>query len=373
MASSTDGSSNSSMETAHSSLSHEDELVTGPSYPQKEVDLSSLISDIQGRADDLVPLADLKKSVRKWVRLAKGHIFASKVPYVSGPAFCTRARRPDIADPSTVPPSSPVPKTRSRVKPFSERKLLKGKMVFPSTTDSCLTTLWSKIKAQGWTSLFTDENAVVAKPEVIDFFKHFSISRGCITSRVGSILVVFNAHTLASKLGIANKGFATCQKNKWQDLPPSLIPLDIVRKFSRDPSGTSVSKFFKNSMFDYHRYFFAFVIKNLIPRQERRDVVFYLDLTLMEFLDQEMPINFPELIIAYLTKVVTNVQQNHALPYGSHPEDRKGRSADGAGTSQSLEVGEVENFHLENASLRLEIEQLKAQLVKNEETTCYTS
>ncbi|MCD7461206.1 hypothetical protein HAX54_045529 [Datura stramonium] len=154
-------------------------------------------------------------------------------------------------------------------------------------------------------------------------------------------------------------------------------------------------------MSDYHQYLFAFVIKNLIPRQKLRDAASYLDLTLMEFLDREMPINFPELIIAYLTKVVIDVQQNHALPYdflltkvfgklgvrftsleyyslydaldsfetrGSHPIVHKGEFADGVGTSQSQEVGEVKKLHLENASLRLKIEKLKAQLVKNEET-----
>ncbi|MCD9638273.1 hypothetical protein HAX54_022144 [Datura stramonium] len=168
-------------------------------------------------------------------------------------------------------------------------------MVFPSTTYSCLTTLWSKIKAQGWTLLFTDENTVVAKFEVIDFFKHLSISRGCITSRVGSILFVFDAHTLASKLG--------------------------------DPSRTSVSKVFKKSIFDYRCYLFAFVIKNLIPHQERRDAASYLDLTVL------------------------------------------GESAYGAGTSQSQTDGEVDKLRLENVRFLLEIKQLKAHLVKNEETT----
>ncbi|MCD7467655.1 hypothetical protein HAX54_005205 [Datura stramonium] len=124
----------------------------------------------------------------------------------------------------------------------------------------------------------------------------------------------------------------------------------------------------------YHRYLFDFVIKNLILHQEQRDAASYLDLTLMELLDREMPIDFSKLIIAYLTKVVTNVQQNHALPYdflltkvfgklgvrftsleyssfydaldyfeirGSHPDGYTGESADGAGTSQSQEFGEL--------------------------------
>lgn len=50
--------------------------------------------------------------------------------------------------------------------------------------------------------------------------------------------------------------------------------------------------------------------------KKRRDAASYLDLTLMELLDREMPINFPGLIISYLTKVVMDVKQNHTLTYG---------------------------------------------------------
>ncbi|MCD7458791.1 hypothetical protein HAX54_039195, partial [Datura stramonium] len=100
-------------------------------------------------------------------------------------------------------------------------------MVFSSTTDSCFTTLWNKIKVQGWLSLFANENSVAAKPQVIEFFKHCVVSQVCITSKVGKVHVVFISQNLAYVLGIADKGFATCQKNKWPDLPPPLKPLDI--------------------------------------------------------------------------------------------------------------------------------------------------
>ncbi|MCD7459724.1 hypothetical protein HAX54_041748, partial [Datura stramonium] len=118
------GSSGSSMEIAHSFLSPEDESETGPISPHTEVDLPSLVADIQGMyisqdpvpsspspnrssrsptgsdpedvtpitgsmsefesADDLVPLVDLKTGARKRVCSAKGHTSASKVPCVSG-------------------------------------------------------------------------------------------------------------------------------------------------------------------------------------------------------------------------------------------------------------------------------------------------
>ncbi|MCD9644936.1 hypothetical protein HAX54_033470 [Datura stramonium] len=361
-------SSGSSMETAPTSLSPEEGSDGSPSHSSpKAIELSSLLTDIRihytAREPDSPTLPKTISSpadstslcpnigARKRSRRSTGvPTFGSNFPCVSG-ASSTRAGRSEAVGPSTVP-NSFVPKTRSQIKPFSARKLLKGKM-------------------------------------------------GCITRKVGQVLVVFNSQNLASMLGITDTGFAACQKNKWPDLPPPLKPLEIVQKFLDDPSRTSISKFFKRSMYLYHRYLFSFFIRNLIPRQERRDAASFLDLSLMELLDQELSINFLKLIVSYLTKVVTDVHQNHAMPYGflltkllgqlgvqftsvesyslydtldyfetrgSHTDEHKSIPTDGTRTSQSPEVGEVELLRLENARLRLEIEQLKAQLVKNEET-----
>ncbi|MCD7447529.1 hypothetical protein HAX54_031025 [Datura stramonium] len=88
-------------------------------------------------------------------------------------------------------------------------------------------------------------------------------------------------------------GFAICQKNKWPDLPLPLKPLDIVHKFYGNSSRTSESK------------------------------------------------------------VVTDVKQNHALPYGF---------------LLTKDVGEIEKLRLENDRMCMENEQLQAQLVKNGKT-----
>ncbi|MCD7467654.1 hypothetical protein HAX54_005204 [Datura stramonium] len=82
--------------------------------------------------DDLVPLASLKKGARKRLLRSTGFpVSGSKIPCVSGPVSHTRARQSNLEGISPNPQLSPVPRTRSRVKPFSERKLLKGKWCFP--------------------------------------------------------------------------------------------------------------------------------------------------------------------------------------------------------------------------------------------------
>lgn len=85
-------------------------------------------------------------------------------------------------------------------------------------------------------------------------------------------------------------------------------PLDILRKFSGNPSRTSISKVPKNLMSSYHKLLFVSVIKNLVTHQERRDTTSFFILTLMELLDREMKINLPGLMIAYLTKVDFDVK-----------------------------------------------------------------
>lgn len=210
---------------------------------------------------------------------------------------------------------------------------------------------------------------------------------------VGKVLVVFDSYKLGSLLGISCDGFLTCQKNRWSDLPRPLKPQDIVHKFSGNPSRSLDSKVFKKSMTSYHKFQFAFVIKNIVPCQECRDAASYLDFTLMELLDQEMSINILGIIISYLTKVANDVKQNHSLPYGllltkvfetlgvrftsleyysaydaldlyetrrSRQDTVVGGPGYVAGTTLSQGSRDMANLLLENDRLRLENEQLKA-------------
>ncbi|MCE3214646.1 hypothetical protein HAX54_052948, partial [Datura stramonium] len=107
-------------------------------------------------------------------------------------------------------------------------------------------------------------------------------------------------HKLGSLLGILCEGFSLCQKNQWPDFPVPLTPLDIVRKFSGNPSHTYISKVPKNILSPYHKLLFVFVMKNLVPGQECRNATVFLNLTLMELLDRGMKFNFPGVIFTKL-------------------------------------------------------------------------
>ena len=53
----------------------------------------------------------------------------------------------------------------------------------------------------------------------------------------------------------------------------------------------------------------------ILPRQKRRTISSFLDLTLMELLDYEIPINLSLLIIKHMQRVLVKDTNGHALSY----------------------------------------------------------
>ncbi|MCD7467999.1 hypothetical protein HAX54_005769 [Datura stramonium] len=239
-----------------------------------------------------------------------------------------------------------------------------------SSDDTCTTSSMDKI-TEGIVSL--------SEPNILDYkvtlstLKKGSHKRG-MKSKPSS--------TTTSKLPyVLGPVFRTRSHQKigggWPGLPIPLKPLDIVRKFSGNPSRTSDFKVPKYLMSTYHKLLFVFVMKNLVPYQQRRDAASFLDLTLMELLDREMKINLLGLMISYLTKVAFDVKQNHSLLYGfllTRVFDKMGihfgTSAPqfvGFGTDPSVASMDMAKVLLENECLQLENVALHNQMVKNEE------
>ncbi|MCD9643537.1 hypothetical protein HAX54_031113 [Datura stramonium] len=226
-------------------------------------------------------------------------------------------------------------------------------MVFPSSVVG-MNELWNKIDVQKWSGLFSNREAVCTKSEVIEFFKHFSSSRGCITSRVGSILVVFDSHYLGSLLGIPRARFASCRKNKWPDLT-HIMPMEIVHKFSSNPSRTSAAKVLKNVMSDYHKLLFSFVM------HVRKNHALPYDFLLTKVFSK-LGVKFTSL------EYLSNYDMLDHFETRESYQDvgvRGSSSNPNAATSQVL----LDNKCLteKKANMRLEIADLRAQLARNEE------
>ncbi|KAM3304224.1 hypothetical protein P3S67_015256 [Capsicum chacoense] len=71
----------------------------------------------------------------------------------------------------------------------------------------------------------------------------------------------------------------------------------------------------KNEMSSLYQLYFDVIHKMILLRQERRTVASFLDLTLIELLDSEIPIDIPQLIIKHMQRVLVKDKNGHALPY----------------------------------------------------------
>ncbi|WMV33937.1 hypothetical protein MTR67_027322 [Solanum verrucosum] len=65
-----------------------------------------------------------------------------------------------------------------------------------------------------------------------------------------------------------------------------------------------------------HKLYFDVVHKIILPRKQRHTKANFLDLTLIELLDSEVPIDLPTLIIKHMHRVLHQDEYGHALPYG---------------------------------------------------------
>lgn len=63
------------------------------------------------------------------------------------------------------------------------------------------------------------------------------------------------------------------------------------------------------------KHYFDIVHKLLILRDEWRSEANYFELTLMELLDSDVPINLPSLIIKHMESVLTQDKNGNALTY----------------------------------------------------------
>ena len=104
-------------------------------------------------------------------------------------------------------------------------------------------------------------------------------------------------------------------KGSWPPLDNLPSTIDISRKFSRNPHLLPHYRVLKNEISPLYQFYFDLVHKMILPRQERRIVANFLDLTLMELLDSQTPIELPRLIIKHIQRVLIQDANGHSLPY----------------------------------------------------------
>lgn len=178
-------------------------------------------------------------------------------------------------------------------------------------------TLVSKLRAQGWSYLFLqgDHQRKFEKNEVYEFYTNGVAIGEMISTTVHGKTINLYPADLGRILNVPTGGWRHYVKGSWPPLDNFPSALDISRKFSGNPLLPSHRRVMKNEMSPLYQFYFDVVHKIILPRQERRTVASFLDLTLMELLDSEIPIDLLQLIIKHMQRVLVKDTNGHALPY----------------------------------------------------------
>ena len=64
-----------------------------------------------------------------------------------------------------------------------------------------------KLRVQGWLELFTNTQLRCSVPDLVEFYAHYSITDGIVTSEVNGTQIRFDAKELGEILGVPASGF----------------------------------------------------------------------------------------------------------------------------------------------------------------------
>ncbi|WMV38148.1 hypothetical protein MTR67_031533 [Solanum verrucosum] len=236
-------------------------------------------------------------------KVRRGKHIASK-PSCSKPKTSTKAK----------PKPSPKPASKFKSTKHSTSKSKKHQVASPVPSDSSLSD--SDVE-------YLPQTNPSVSPSQLDRIIHLCKQY----VRSGRVVIGFGGHqmvVLLTKLEVqgwsslfGKKGrWGHYVKLEWSPLPNHTSALSIYRKISSNPNMTHHYGIDKNEMSPLHQLYFDVVYKIILQRKQHRMKANFLDLTLMELLDTEVPIDQPTLIIKHMRKVLYQDENGHALPYG---------------------------------------------------------
>ncbi|KAM3283098.1 hypothetical protein P3S67_026743 [Capsicum chacoense] len=202
------------------------------------------------------------------------------------------------------------------VLPFQKRKLDRGRVV-TSFEGLEMGVLLTKLEAQEWSHLFLqgDLQRKFEKTEVYEFYTNGVAIGEMFSTTFRGVTINIVAADIARILNIPMRGLGHYIKVTWPPLDNIASALDISQKFSGNPHLQIHRRVLKREITPLYELYFDVVHKMITPKKERRTVANFLDLNLMEFLDTEVQIDPPRLIIQHMQRVLLKDINGHALPY----------------------------------------------------------
>ncbi|XP_070004842.1 uncharacterized protein [Nicotiana sylvestris] len=213
----------------------------------------------------------------------------------------------------TVQEPGSMKRLRSEGSSVSERlrhqKVLLGRTFDPAISEMAgMRQVLEMVEFQRWGHLLQIDAPKVYENEVQSFFATlFPIETDHVCALVNGIDIVFDVGLLGDILKVPTAGESSvkdaCQYNFW----------NVVVKDNVNQKGDQIHK--KALLFVY-QLLFELVNKVLLPCDERRSMTLKSDMFLMEKLDSYTPVGLHAIMIEHMQKVATFKDVNHGLPYG---------------------------------------------------------
>ena len=171
-----------------------------------------------------------------------------------------------------------------------------------------------KLRAQGWIELFGNAKMGCSSPDLAEFYANCSVTQGVVTSVVGGTQIRFDAVRLGEILGVPTVGCTDYVREDKSVLDQAQL-LDMARRLGQQPDLTKPKSLRKGDMTPIHQLLFWFVIKNIIPRGQGRNLADAMDQHLVDLLARGEPINLPAIMIRHIHRIATSTR-DHDLGYG---------------------------------------------------------
>jgi len=147
-----------------------------------------------------------------------------------------------------------------------------------------------------------------------EFYANCNVTNGVVTSEVNGKKLRFDAKKLAKILGVPAVGFDVYVREDKSVLGTTRL-LKLAQKLSQQPWLQTPQSVKKGDMTSLHQLLFWFIIKNVIPWGQGRNLADAMDQCFIDLLDRGEQINFPAIMIRYMAKIA-NTTQEHDLKFG---------------------------------------------------------
>ena len=187
-------------------------------------------------------------------------------------------------------------------------------MKVPYFQEQGLEVFLDKLRAQGWLELFANTCLGYSVPDLADFYANCNVTNAVVTSEVNGKKLKFNAKDLGAILGVPAEGFDVYVRADKTVLGTARL-LQLTQTLSQQTRLKAPQSVKKGDMTSLHQLLFWFIIKNIIPRGQGRNLADAMDQCFIDLMDRGEQINLPAIMIRHISRIA-NTSREHDLGYG---------------------------------------------------------